>query len=50
MVVTTLVLEGWSSQLDPSHAVLSQVQQMLAKESSFTNRLTSAVDESFQLL
>jgi hypothetical protein len=25
VVVTTLVLEGWSNKLDPDHSVLSQV-------------------------
>lgn len=25
VVVTTLVLEGWSSKLDPKHSVLEQV-------------------------
>lgn len=25
VVVTTLILEGWSNQLDPSHSVLTQV-------------------------
>lgn len=28
VVVTTLVLEGWSNKLDPDHSVLSQVQHM----------------------
>jgi len=28
VVVTTLVLEGWSNKLDPDHSVLSQVQKM----------------------
>jgi predicted unusual protein kinase regulating ubiquinone biosynthesis (AarF/ABC1/UbiB family) len=27
VVVTTLVLEGWSNQLDPEHSVLAQVQR-----------------------
>ncbi len=27
VVVTTLVLEGWSSQLDPSHSVLAEVRR-----------------------
>lgn len=29
-VVTTLVLEGWSFQLDPRHSTLSEVQRMTA--------------------
>ena len=28
VVVTTLVLEGWSSQLDPSHSVLTEVRPL----------------------
>ena len=28
VVVTTLVLEGWSNRLDPHHSVLAQVQGM----------------------
>ena len=28
VVVTTLVLEGWSSQLDPRHSVLEQVRNL----------------------
>jgi aarF domain-containing kinase len=30
VVVTTLVLEGWSNQLDPRHSVLEQVRSMFA--------------------
>ena len=29
VVVTTLVLEGWSSKLDPSHSVMDQARSAL---------------------
>ena len=45
VVMTTLVLEGWSSALDPHHSVLGQVDRVLAlSERSWRRRVTSAVD------
>ena len=32
VVVTTLVLEGWSNKLDPNHSVLQQVQRLFDRE------------------
>ena len=34
MVVTTLVLEGWSNKLDPDHSVLTTVQTMFEGENT----------------
>ncbi|KAK9864975.1 hypothetical protein WJX84_001100 [Apatococcus fuscideae] len=39
VVVTTLVLEGWSSQLDPSHSVLTEVEKMLDPLKAIRTRL-----------
>ena len=45
VVMTTLVLEGWSSALDPQHSVLEQVDRVLAlSDSSWGRRVASAVD------
>ena len=33
VLVTTLVLEGWSSQLAPEHSVLEQVERLVAADS-----------------
>ncbi|GFH07512.1 protein kinase domain-containing protein [Haematococcus lacustris] len=45
VVVTTLVLEGWSNKLDPSHSVLSMVQKMFESSTlPWHARLVSAVD------
>jgi aarF domain-containing kinase len=32
VVVTTLVLEGWSSKLDPNHSTLQEVQRIVDNE------------------
>ncbi|KAF5834796.1 ABC1 family-domain-containing protein [Dunaliella salina] len=46
VVVTTLVLEGWSNKLDSSHSVLVQVQKMFANQTlPIGRRLLRAVDE-----
>jgi len=46
VVVTTLVLEGWSNKLDPSHSVLVQVQKMFGNQTlPLGKRLLRAVDE-----
>ncbi|KAK9788286.1 hypothetical protein WJX73_008757 [Symbiochloris irregularis] len=46
VVMTTLVLEGWSSALDPDHSVLEQVDRVLSlKESSWGRRIGQAVDQ-----
>ncbi|KAG2448971.1 hypothetical protein HYH02_005725 [Chlamydomonas schloesseri] len=46
VVVTTLVLEGWSNKLDPDHSVLTQVQQMFEPENvPWSHRITSLVDK-----
>lgn len=45
VVVTTLVLEGWSNKLDPDHSVLSQVQAMFEPENvPWGARMTQLVD------
>jgi len=45
VVVTTLVLEGWSNKLDPNHSVLTKVQQMFEATSlPWRQRLMSTVD------
>ncbi|KXZ44199.1 hypothetical protein GPECTOR_71g560 [Gonium pectorale] len=45
VVVTTLVLEGWSNKLDPDHSVLTQVQAMFEPENvPWSHRITSLVD------
>lgn len=44
VVVTTLVLEGWSSQLDPRHSVLEQVESIVSPKSTWGQRLGDAVD------
>jgi aarF domain-containing kinase len=46
VVVTTLVLEGWSSKLDPTHSVMDQVSAIVAPGTSgWAQRLSMAVDE-----
>jgi len=35
-VVTTLVLEGWSHQLDPAHSTLSEVRRVIAMKKGET--------------
>ena len=45
MMVTTLVLEGWSSRLDPEHSVIEQVQRMISDEQRYAQRLGSAVED-----
>ena len=44
VVVTTLVLEGWSSKLDPRHSVLEQVEAIVSPKTSWGQRLGNAVD------
>ncbi|GIL81924.1 hypothetical protein Vretimale_1497 [Volvox reticuliferus] len=45
VVVTTLVLEGWSNKLDPDHSVLSQVQAMFEPVNvAWAHRITQLVD------
>jgi aarF domain-containing kinase len=45
VVVTTLVLEGWSNKLDPTHSVLHQVQAMFEPSSfSWKDRIGHVVD------
>ncbi|CAL8470433.1 g9975 [Coccomyxa elongata] len=44
VVVTTLVLEGWSSQLDPRHSVLEQVESIVSPKTTWSQRLGDAVD------
>jgi aarF domain-containing kinase len=44
VVVTTLVLEGWSSQLDPRHSVLEQVESIVSPQTTWAQRLGDAVD------
>ncbi|KAK9808945.1 hypothetical protein WJX72_006758 [[Myrmecia] bisecta] len=46
VVVTTLVLEGWSSKLDPAHSILGQVETLVAADAaSWGERIAAAVDE-----
>jgi aarF domain-containing kinase len=45
VVVTTLILEGWSNKLAPDHSVLSQVQGMFSPAMySWHDRIDSVVD------
>ncbi|WIA28428.1 hypothetical protein OEZ86_010973 [Tetradesmus obliquus] len=45
VVVTTLILEGWSNKLAPDHSVLSQVQGMFSPSMySWHDRIDSVVD------
>ncbi|GAX81695.1 hypothetical protein CEUSTIGMA_g9123.t1 [Chlamydomonas eustigma] len=45
VVVTTLVLEGWSNKLDPDHSVLTQVKKMFeAADVPWGERIQRAVD------
>ena len=45
VVVTTLILEGWSNQLDPTHSVLTQVQGMFEPQNfSWKQRINHVVD------
>ena len=44
VVVTTLVLEVWSSKLDPRHSVLEQVEAIVSPKTSWGQRLGHAVD------
>jgi aarF domain-containing kinase len=45
VVVTTLILEGWSNKLAPDHSVLSQVQGMFSPAMySWHDRMDSVVD------
>ncbi|GIL43854.1 hypothetical protein Vafri_1448 [Volvox africanus] len=45
VVVTTLVLEGWSNKLDPDHSVLTQVQTMFEPVNvAWAHRITQLVD------
>lgn len=45
VVVTTLVLEGWSNKLDPDHSVLTKVQHMFESTTlPWQQRLMSTVD------
>ncbi|MEW5312540.1 MAG: hypothetical protein WDW38_004169 [Sanguina aurantia] len=47
VVVTTMVLEGWSNKLDPTHSVLAQVQEMFAGENvSWGQRITGLVQQA----
>lgn len=49
VVVTTLVLEGWSNRLDPHHSVLDQVQAML-HPSSTAGKLRHAANRTLALV
>ncbi|KAK9836261.1 hypothetical protein WJX81_000321 [Elliptochloris bilobata] len=45
VVVTTLVLEGWSSKLDPTHSVMDQVSAIVAPGTAgWAQRLSMAID------
>lgn len=45
VVVTTLILEGWSNKLAPEHSVLSQVQGMFSPAMySWHDRMDTVVD------
>lgn len=45
VVVTTLILEGWSNKLAPEHSVLAQVQGMFSPAMySWHDRMDSVVD------
>ena len=45
VVVTTLVLEGWSNQLDPKHGILEQVESIVAPDAApWGTRVSQAVD------
>jgi len=45
VVVTTLVLEGWSNKLDPEFSVLTQVQSMFEPATrGWRERICHAVD------
>jgi len=49
VVVTTLVLEGWSNKLDPDHSVLRQVNKMFEGSSvPWRERIAHLVDEAMQ--
>ncbi|GFR39830.1 hypothetical protein Agub_g324 [Astrephomene gubernaculifera] len=49
VVVTTLVLEGWSNKLDPDHSVLTQVQAMFEPENvPWSHRIAQLVDRVMQ--
>ena len=48
VVVTTLVLEGWSSQLDPAHSTLTEVQKIsaISDQPAWQQLLAQAVDRA----
>jgi len=39
ILVSVLVLEGWSSQLSPQHSVLNQVERLVSSEEGSENQL-----------
>jgi aarF domain-containing kinase len=46
VLVTTLVLEGWSSRLAPEHSVLQQVKSVVAMDSEhWRERMSNNVDK-----
>lgn len=44
IVVTTLVLEGWSSKLDPDLHILDTMREMLSGDDAILERLGRVVD------
>jgi hypothetical protein len=51
VLVTTLVLEGWSSRLDPSHSPIAQVEALLAPEKNTAfGRMVTKWDEARESL
>jgi aarF domain-containing kinase len=49
VVVTTLVLEGWSSKLDPGHSTLQEVQKIVRSDrNSWPKRAAQAVDHALR--